>query len=241
MLNLVSSLDSLVLLFATHFLSFNNSITLTFSSFLNGISHDIKIHLLSDGSGYYVTGADSSGRSNIWKYLFSSPSSSVCQQISNFNGYAYGQLKISDSSMFVLGVHPSSPYQLHLYKHTFGNTSPDWSLKLSWPSGTWTASYSESLLISSSLYTFFIYGSSPQYVYMAVISLSDGTVSNRYKSFISCTDVYGSGTSGDYIAASIQWSSSPYLLMLNRATNLFDIKSFSGIYLFRIGLDTTGR
>ena len=172
--------------------------------------------------------------------MFSSPSSSGCQQISNFNLFAYGQLKISDSSMFMLGSDPSSPYQLHLYKHTFSNTSPDWSLKLSWPSGTWTASYSESLLISSSLYTFFIYGSSPQYVYMAVISLSDGTVSNRYKSSISCTDVYGSGTSGDYIAASVRWSSD-YLLMFNRATNLFDIKSFSGTYLAGIGLDTTGR
>ena len=172
--------------------------------------------------------------------MFSSPSSSGCQQISNFYKYAYGQLRISDSSMFMLGSDPSSPYQLHLYKHTFGGTSPDWSRKLSWPSGTWTASYSESLLISSSIYTFFIYGSSTQYAYMAVISLSDGTVSNRYKSSIGCTDVFGSGTSGNYIAVSVIWSSSFYLLMFNRATNLFDIKSFSG-GLFWIGLDTTGR
>ena len=26
------------------------------------------MHSLSDGSGYYATGADSSSRSNIWKY-----------------------------------------------------------------------------------------------------------------------------------------------------------------------------
>ena len=238
-MNLISSLDSLVLLFATHFLRLNNSITLTFSSFLNGLSHGIKIHLLSDGSGYYVTGRDGSNRANIWKYLFSSPSSSGCQQISNFLYFAYGQLKISDSSMFVLGVQPSSPYQLHLYKHTFGSTSPDWSLKLSWPSGTWTTTFSESVLISSSIYTFFPYGSTTQYVYMAVISVSDGTVSNRYKSSISCTLSYGSAVSGDYIAASIKWTSY-YLLTFNRATNLFDIKSFPD-YLYGIGLDTTGR
>ena len=139
----------------------------------------------------------------------------------------------------MLGIDPSSPYQLHLYKHTFGGTSPDWSLKLSWPSGTWSTSNSESLLISSSIYTFFSYGST-KYVYMAVISVSDGTVSNRYKSSISCTNVFGSGVSGDYIAASVSWSSY-YLLMLNRATNLFAIKSFSGTYLYGIGLDTTGR
>ena len=170
--------------------------------------------------------------------MFTSSSSSACQQISNFNQYAFGQLKISDSNMFMLGSHPSSPYQLHLYKHTFGSTSPDWSLKLSWPSGIWTTSESESLLISSSIYTFFIYGST-KYLYMAVISVSDGTVSNRYKSSISWTNVYGSGVSGDYIVASA-YCSSYYLLMMNRATNLFDIKSFSGV-LYGIGLDTTGR
>ena len=171
--------------------------------------------------------------------MFTSPSSSGCQQISNFKGFAYGQLKISDSIMFMLGSNPSSPYQLHLYKHTFGNSSPDWSLKLSWPSGTWTTDLSESLLVSSTIYTFFPYGST-QHVYMAVISLSDGTVSNRYKSSTSCTAVYGSGVNADYIVASVYCSSS-YLLMFNRASNLFDIKLSSIDYLYGIGLDTTGR
>ena len=91
------------------------------------------------------------------------------------------------------------------------------------------------------IYTFFPYGSTTKYVYMAVISLSDGTVSNRYKSSVSCTYVWGSGVNGDYIAASVFWPSSPYLLMFKRKTNLFDIKIFPGIYLFGIGLDTTGR
>ena len=172
--------------------------------------------------------------------MFSSPSNSGCQQISNFRLSAYGQLKISDSSMFMLGSDPLSPYQLHLYKHTYGNASPDWSLKLSWLSGYWTTYGSESLLISSSIYAFFLYGSSFTYVYMAVISLSDGTVGNRYKSSISWTNVWGSAVNGDYIAASFYWSS-PYLLMFNRATNLFGIKLFSGGYLYGIGLDTTGR
>ena len=238
-MNLISSLDSLVLLFATHFLTFK-SITLTFSSFLNGASDNIKIHSLSDGLGYYVIGRDGPGRANIWKYLFSSPSSSGCQQISNFYRYAYGQLKISDSSIFMLGRDPLSPFNLHLYKHTFGSTSPDWSLQLSWPSGTWNADLSESLLISSSIYTFFPYGSTTKYVYVVVISVSDGTVSNRYKSSIGCTIIYGSGVNGDYIAASVLCSPNYFLLMFNRATNLFDIKLFPGL-LFGIGLDTTGR
>ena len=172
--------------------------------------------------------------------MFSSPSSSACQQISSFYGFANGQLKISDSSMFMLGIDPSSTYQLLLCKHTFGGTSPDWSRKLSWPSGTWATGFSESLLISSSIYTIFPYGF-PLYLYMIVISVSDGTVGNRYKSSVSCTQVYGSGVRGDYIAASVVWSSSPYLLIFNIATNLFDIKSFSSTNLYGIGLDTAGR
>ena len=76
---------------------------------------------------------------------------------------------------------------------------------------------------------------------MAVISLLDGSVSNRYKSSISWTQVYGSGVNGDYIAASVQWSTSFYLLMFNRPTNLFDVKSFSGTSLYGISLDTTRR
>ena len=171
--------------------------------------------------------------------MFSSSSSSGCQQIPNFYFFAWGQLKISDSSMLMLGRDISSPYQLHLYKHTFGNTSPDWSLKLAWPFGTWNINFSESLLISSSIYTFFPYGNTTRYVYMADISVSDGTVINRYKSSTSCTLVYGSGANGDWIAASVRWTFS-YLLMFNKATNLFDMKRFSGT-TFWIGLDTTGR
>ena len=76
---------------------------------------------------------------------------------------------------------------------------------------------------------------------MVAISLSDGTVSNRHKSSISCAAVFGSGVNGDYLAASVYCSSFPYLLMFNRATNLFDVKSFSGFNLYGIDLDTTGR
>ena len=168
--------------------------------------------------------------------MLSSPSSSECQQISNFIIYTHGYLKISDSSMFMVGYDSS---QLHLYKHTFGSNSPNWSLKLAWPSGTWTIGSSESFLISSAIYTFFLYGSS-LYAYMAVISVSDGTVINRYKSSVSWLYVYGSGVKGDYIVVSFKWSSS-YLLIFNRVTSSFNIRSFSGTILWGIGLDTYGR
>ena len=214
---------------------------LIYSSFLNGQSFDIKIHLLSDSSGYYVSGADSSNRANIWKYIFSSPTTSQCQKFSTFSYYAFGQLKLSDTTLFILGTNPASPYQLQLCKHTFGNLSPDWSLKLSWPIGAWYQTLSESLVVSSSIYSFFPYGSTTLYVYMAVMSVTDGSVINRYKSSISCTNVRGSGANGDYIAASI-YCSSGFLFLLNRATNVFSIKLFSGDQLYEIKLETaTGR
>ena len=43
-------------------------ITSLYSSFLTGYSDDIKTFTLSDGSGYFITGYDSSGKANIWKY-----------------------------------------------------------------------------------------------------------------------------------------------------------------------------
>ena len=71
---------------------------------------------------------------------------------------------------------------------------------------------------------------------MAVMSSSNGSVNNRYKSSMSCTNVKGSGISGDYVAASVLCSSA-YLLMFNRATNVFTTKSFIGTFLYGIGLE----
>ena len=213
---------------------YSNFLTSLYSSFLYGLSHDIKTHLLSDGSGYYITGQDSTERARIWKYLFTIPTTSQCQKITNIKYYLFGQIKLSEVSFFMLGTDPSAPGNLHIYKHTFGNTSPDWSLTMAWPSGTWTMYNSESLLVSSSIYSFFVYGST-KYVYMVEISLLDGSVSSRYKSSTLCYAVYGSAASGDYIAASIQVSSQG-LLMFNRATNSITIKAFSN-NLYQIGLE----
>ena len=212
-------------------------ITFNFSSFLNGLSIDIKIHSISDSSGYYITGRDISQIPNIWKYLFSSPTSCQCQQITNFFQNAYGQLKLSDTTFFMLGVHPSPTYQLHLYKLSFSNTSLDWALKQAWPS-TWTAYHSESLIVSPSIYTFFVYGAN-KYMYMAVINANNGSVGSRYKSsllWINYT-VYGSAASGDYVVAFVNWSPY-YLLIFNRETSVFSFKTFL-TYLCGIWLEAS--
>ena len=169
-------------------------------------------------------------------YLFASSSDSWWQKISNFYFYAFGQLKLSDSTFYFHGYDPSSG-DLHQYKFTFSNTSPDWALKLVCPSGAWTTNYSESLILSSSIYSFFSFGSTTKYLYMIVLSAIDGSVGTRYKSTIGWEKVYGSGVSGQYIAASV-WNN---LLIFDRTTNTLSIKSFSG-NLFGIGLEkSTGR
>ena len=179
-------------------------------------------------------------------YLFASPSSSQWQQFTNIYWFANGQLKLSETTFFFLGSDPISPtYQLHMYKFTLGNTSPDWALKMACPSGTWRTGNSESLLISSSIYTFFIYGETPsnQFLYMAKISVSDGSVSLRYKSSTQCIEVDGSGKSGNYIIASVKTNSPFYLLVFDISTNSFNIKSFTASsYILGIQLDTaTGK
>ena len=160
-------------------------------------------------------------------YLYSSPSTADCQQITNFKDYAYGQLQLSDNSFFMLGSDLSSPYPLHLYKFSFGKTSTDWALKMAWPSSACTVSNSESLLLlSSSIYSFFIYGQI-QYLYFAVISSTDGSVTLRYKSSDKYDNIYGSWTNGNYIFVAARYFIDS-LLIFNIEYNTFSLKLFVG-------------
>ena len=197
-----------------------------YSSFLNGTSDDIRVLILNDESGYYVTGSDSSSKANIWKYLFAASTTSQWQQLTNFKSFAYGSLKLSDNTFFMLGTDPSN-YSLQIYKLTFSSTSPDWSSRLLCPSSNWYASTSESVLVSSTIYSFFTYGNLT-YLYLAKISLDNGSVTARYKSSTTCSYIYGSAYNGDYIVVSVCSN----LLILNIVDNSITIKSLSGIYLY---------
>ena len=109
---------------------------------------------------------------------------------------------------------------------------------MAWPGTGWSVTISESLLISTSIYSFINYGN-PKYIYLAVISLSDGSVSSRYKSSLSWTfNVYGSGVKGDSIAALIYCPNLTYLLIFNRVTNIFTIKTYSAMFIYAIWLET---
>ena len=147
---------------------------------------------------------------------------------------------LSDSTFFILGSTPTTPFDLHFYKHTFGNTSPDWAQKSAWVGGGWVTAESESILVSSSIYTFFTYGGSTR-LYMAELSLSDGSASKFYKESSTWGRVYGIAVTGDYIVVCTQWITAE-ILTYNKATNVFTIKKFAGTRLYGVNLEPiTGR
>ena len=199
----------------------------------------MRIHPLSDSSGYYVTGADSSNKANICKYLFSSPTSSQCQKLSSFEYYSYGSFQLSDSTFFLISNDPAT-YALHFYMHSFSSVSPIWSDTMACPTSPCGAFFTAFALLNSKIYTFFNYGN-PKYLYFAIFSM-DGTVqTERYKSSTSCTNgAYFSIIKGDYIIVSLLCAGAN-LLVMNTITKEISIKTFSGTYLFMIALESTGR
>ena len=96
-----------------------------YSTGISGINSDIKTWPLTDLSGYFVIGYNSTSIAKICKYTFSS-SSAQCQSITNINT-GYGHLMVSNNQFFVLGSASASPNNLNLYKITFSSTSVDWA------------------------------------------------------------------------------------------------------------------
>ena len=157
--------------------------------------------------------------------------------------YAYGQLKIADGQFYFVGIGPTSPFPLHFNKITFGNSVSDWSYKMTCWSGTWGASESDSVLSSDSLkiYSVFNYGPS-SYAFFVTLKTANGSVlGSRYKSDIGWNYIGGIILNGDYLVFTSAWSS-PYLILFNTATSTILAKSFSGSYLYELGVEpTSGR
>ena len=224
------------IVFHIYFFSlWHHSFNSTYSTGIYGYSDDLRTWPLADISGYFVIGFDITNIAKICKYTFST-SSAQCQTISNIVT-GYGQLMITSSQFFVVGVTPASPYNLLMYKFTFSLTSVNWANRILCASGTWTASYSESMLSSdgSTIYLLFTFGAT-RYFYFAGMSLSSGSVTTtRYKSSVSVNYIWRSALSGDYIVAA---TFSPIALILySISSSTFTTKSFSGNNLNGVGVD----
>ena len=126
---------------------------------------------------------------------------------------------------------------LYMYKLTFSVTTVNWANKILCPSGSWTSTYSESILSAENLtiYSLFIYESSWR-LYFAALSASDGSVvATRYKSSVYVGAVYGSALNGDYLAAAT--SSANALLLYSISTSIFTIKSASTISFIELWVE----
>ena len=136
----------------------------------------------------------------------------------------------------MIGIDPSSPYPIHFYKIIFpGATVYTNNYRLDCSSGTWSGSFSESVLVSSSIYSFFTYGDT-RYLYLAIFPMGGSDVTTRYKSSSNWDYVYGSAVSGNNIIVSAQCSGSK-LIVYNLATNAFTINAFNGQELFGCALE----
>ena len=114
---------------------------------------------------------------------------------------------------------------------------------MSWSSGTWSTSNSETLLSSTDstkLYSFFTYGSS-KYAYFATLNATNGNViGSRFKSSTSCSSIYGMAEKGNYLLATVLWTNY-YLVLVDITSFTFSIKLFSGISLYGTSVDQGSR
>ena len=124
-------------MFNLNFMDYINVKLNIISSNIKTNSDDIKIHTISDNSGYFIISfLTSTNFVNVCKYVFSVPSTSQCQEIVSIKQYAYGQLEIADGQFYFVGIDPTSPFPLYLNKITFGSNAADWSNKMACWSGT---------------------------------------------------------------------------------------------------------
>ena len=192
---------------------------------LSSDNDEIGIHFLSDDSGYYIALVKiSSVYANIWKVLFNSLANIQCQEFANINNFFYGTLMIDNNQLFIIGSEISSPYSNYFLKFTFGNTTTDWTNKMSWVLGTWDTFISESILSSdsTSIYTFFTFGQSTSYyTYYAKFNFTNGAViGTRYKSSISWS-VGKSASTGNYIFLLAYCSNNWYFMIFDTLTTTF--------------------
>ena len=198
-----------------------------YSTGVSGKNYGIKLHLFSDNSGFIFIGKISDMA--IWKYLFSQTGITSCQEITTLYTYGYGQLKLSNTQLFLTGADRNSPYNFHAFKITFGSSTSDWSKKILWPTNNWRLYPSESLLSqdSSLIYSFFSYGD-PSFWYFVKFNASDGNViGSKYKSNLGCPWLIGSAQNGYYLVAST-FSTSAVLLFYNTITSTFSWKDYNG-------------
>ena len=119
-----------------------------YSANLNGRIYSVKINLLSNNTGMYLISQDNSSPNlNVWKFVYSPSAIIHWFEVSNMNSYCYIQVKLSDNSLFIQGLH-SSDKSLRIMKISFGLTTADWSYSIGWSIASWSSSRGEAIVNS---------------------------------------------------------------------------------------------
>ena len=186
----------------------------------------MRIFPLSDSTGYYIV-AKSGTTVDLWKYLFSSPSTASWQPATIISTYGDGSIMLNDNQLLLVGFNSAS-LDLKFLKVTFGSTSVDWSSKISCTTGGCTINYSESILSSDSsmIYWLTAYQISSYYLFFTTFNSTDGSViGSRYRSSVSWLTIFGSGLYSNYIAATIQcYTSSNFVMLIDISSFTFTIR-----------------
>ena len=201
----------------------------------------MKTFILSDNSGYFIFGRNSDSNSpSICKYLFSITESAYCQEISSLTQFVKAQLMLSNSEFFFIGSKPTTSYDLHFYKITYGSSHADWSKKMLCASA-WSIGSSETIVHTDNkkFYNYYMFGTSPNfYVGIVAFNLTNGDIiGSRYYSDIIWTAFTGSTIKDGEVLTTVKWGGVSFIMIFNTSTSTFLIYKFNGSSLNQISTD----
>ena len=202
---------------------------------------DFRIDVLSDNSGYvFITSISS--KTSIWKYLFSSPSNTLCYSLSSYSKKPHGQLMINDNQFFFLVI-DSTAMNIVYAKVTYGQNSADWMKTMSCFLGSndWDTFQSSVSLLGKDGSTIYLFANlgpfdkdlkiAIQNLYLFAFNSNDGSlIGTRYKSSISCSFVNDATAHGDLLIA-VTLCYGYNIIIYNTQTSLFIIKYISSVEL----------
>ena len=209
---------------------------------MTGKSNNIKIHLLTDNTGYYITGQDISNNGLICKYIFSTPSLS-CQKLDKIYSYPQSSYFSSPDNLILTGVDKTAPCPLHFYQYSFQSTSFVSAKIMNCTSGICNMGGFESQQNSTTkwLHTLFSYGSTFN-MYFATMTFSSTPMtidiySTNSSANMMCTDLYSSTLNENIFYAAGLWSGNSYFLAYNITSNGLQTRLFSAGNIYGLYLD----
>ena len=167
---------------------------------------------------------DTNNKGAIWKYLII-PKSMTWFVLPSIQQFPYGNLRINDNQILLMGKNVSIITIFHIYKVNFSTVNYDWANSITCSSDC-KIFLSESILSydNSTIYSIFPL-ESPAYLYFISMNATNGSIiGSRYRSSIIWSQCSNSAKSSNKLLFSAICSSINYLF-------IFDINSFTFIIM----------